>query len=679
MSRAVVHLFLMLVVWMAVAPLPCGGGMPPCGFGASARVRLSRLWRRLLGRRARVPSPSFPVTGSSGFRRVWEERFLRRPVGGLDDGRTHVELWLLSGREHRSSMLEVLLTDLMHTAIDDEGLLSSPPPAFLFRDRAAELKGAPLTDGERARALRFGARRRAGHVRGICLNRSFLPAYLHRTTGGEQRVGAALERIALREACVCDYGVSETATAEQALQVLNGGHAVLLERRGRVGWNPFAGDDGRWLLLFGSFTDGRGELRFLANVPEETTLMERYSWQRASHPSLESIDRCTISEMNYRRSKGTGFYNIRSNIENLICDNGFLALPASELGGYRLHALRHWRRSAEAWDGGLRRLLGLPAARPSGAGAEPPAGASAAEVWRHYFVERRGEAGLSYDGAALPRICLAEGGVEPLAAAVIAAAGASRPDFVAYGLSFPGRLFHASRLFLGDGLMLPRQEELDACVRLCGERLELFRRRFGQPPPEPVRWGDPGYSEDYDRRHRDGYRSPHSLSAHLAHSLPAILAGARDVRGAVGRLPAACGWSARVEGGPGTGWGTLRLAVWRGVPVILEGRGGEWRTAFGYLVRGGRRWLLATRGGRAAPPDGGAPRVRVHVLPAELPEGLELIEYDESRWTPWLVHRFAPTVEHLAPQVREIFRRHLEESPQKAQNRTRGESAKGTE
>ena len=71
--------------------------------------------------------------------------------------------------------------------------------------------------------------------------------------------------------------------------------------------------------------------------------------------------------------------------------------------------------------------------------------------------------------------------------------------------------------------------------------------------------------------------------------------------------------------------------------------------------------------------------MRVHVLPAELPEGLELIEYDESRWTPWLVHRFAPTVEHLAPQVREIFRRHLEESPQKAQNRTRGESAKGTE
>ena len=63
-------------------------------------------------------------------------------------------------------------------------------------------------------------------------------------------------------------------------------------------------------------------------------------------------------------------------------------------------------------------------------------------------------------------------------------------------------------------------------------------------------------------------------------------------------------------------------------------------------------------------------------LPDELPEGLEFIEYDESRWTPWLVHHVAPTVEHLAPQVREIFRRHLEENPQKAQNRTKDESTK---
>ena len=98
MSRAVVHLFLMLVVWMAVAPLPCGGGMPPCGFGASARVRLSRLWRRLLGRRARVPSPSFPVTGSSDFRRVREERFLRRPVGGVGHQAPGWQLHVRAGR-----------------------------------------------------------------------------------------------------------------------------------------------------------------------------------------------------------------------------------------------------------------------------------------------------------------------------------------------------------------------------------------------------------------------------------------------------------------------------------------------------------------------------------------------------------------------------------------------------
>ena len=38
----------------------------------------------------------------------------------------------------------------------------------------------------------------------------------------------------------------------------------------------------------------------------------------------------------------------------------------------------------------------------------------------------------------------------------------------------------------------------------------------------------------------------------------------------------------------------------------------------------------------------------------------EFIEYDEAQWTPWFVHHFVPTVEHLAPQILEIFKEHPE-------------------
>ena len=121
----------------------------------------------------------------------------------------------------------------------------------------------------------------------------------------------------------------------------------------------------------------------------------------------------------------------------------------------------------------------------------------------------------------------------------------------------------------------------------------------------------------------------------------------------------ACAWTARVEGGPGTDWETVKLAVWRRIPVILEGRDGDWRIAVAYLVHEGRRLLLATRkqDDSAAPAE---PVLKEYTLPKELPEELEFIEYDESAWTPWFVHHFEPTVEHLAPQILEIFKDHPE-------------------
>lgn len=39
---------------------------------------------------------------------------------------------------------------------------------------------------------------------------------------------------------------------------------------------------------------------------------------------------------------------------------------------------------------------------------------------------------------------------------------------------------------------------------------------------------------------------------------------------------------------------------------------------------------------------------------------MEFIDFDETRWTPWFVHHFEPSVKHLAPQILQIFRNHPE-------------------
>lgn len=602
----------------------------------------------------------FPQTGNSGFRNVWEERFMNRPVVRLDDRRTHVDTWLLGGYEHRSSMLDVLLTDMIFTELDNDYIFRSQIPDFHFRNRAQELKGALLSEEEKARVKSFSKKCALGHPHGGSLNFAYLPVFMNKTTGGSQKMTEVLYRIARGDGCICDYGVSENPTPGQLLQLLNEGVPVILEKKGSSSWNLFSNDDSRWQMLFGSFSGSDNRLQFLMNVPAETTLMERFTWRGGmSDPSLESISFSTICEKNYWRSKDIGYYNIRSNIDNLICNNGFMLLPESALADYRLHAMRHWRRSVSAWDNELREILGLPKAEKKPQMGKPRREAVSRELWRYYFFENRGSAGLAFEGSAFAKLRLPVVGISRLEIAMLASVAASRPDFTAFGLSFPGRLFHTSRLFLGNTLLRPKQAELDQCIALTDRQLNHYKERFGEPPPEQYHWDDPEYSTDRMNRHHDGYKPRHSLSAHIFHSLPKILRGVTGVHEAVARLPEACAWTATIEGGPGTDWETMKLAVWRGIPIILEGADGDWRTAFGYLVHEDRKLLLVTkRLDSASLPS--EPILKEYELPEKLPEELEFIEYDESQWTPWFVHHFEPTVEHLAPQILEIFKAHPE-------------------
>ena len=100
---------------------------------------------------------------------------------------------------------------------------------------------------------------------------------------------------------------------------------------------------------------------------------------------------------------------------------------------------------------------------------------------------------------------------------------------------------------------------------------------------------------------------------------------------------------------------TVKLAIWRRIPVILEGKDGDWRIAVAYLVHNGKRFLLATKK-QEAKAQHSEPVLKEYTLPKELPEELVFIEYAEAQWMPWFIHHFEPTVKHLALQILEIFK-----------------------
>ena len=593
---------------------------------------------------------------NSEFKTVWDAYFLFKPIVSLEDKRANVDTWMLTGKKHDSSMLCVLLADLMITRL---GKYSFYPNAQLdsLLSRAEQLKNDKLTEGEKSsvRALQKHIRNKK---RRNFLVKSFAPLAMKDIIGNTQDVEKALRIIESENGVLCDHAVSEHPTTRQVIQFLNEGNAIILEKRKTKGLGFLSNDDGMWRLLFAAFLDSGGIQRFLVNIPEETILMEKWPWH-GTYDALESFYLSEIYEFNCRRSKDTTYTDVRSLIDNKICNSGFALGNESILGDYRLHALRNWRYSVEAWDGELRKILGLPKENRKTATVPPGEDASSEELWRYFFAERRAEAGLSFEGSLIPTCRIAAGKFTPLEAAMLSAVATGRKDFVGFGLSHPGRLFHTARLLLGNSLLLPKQRELDQCKELTDKVLGEYQSAYGKLPREPYYWDAPEYSSDILERDRPGYKSPHSLQAHLFHSLPQILKGVTCVREAVDRMGPACAWTARVEGGPGTDWETMKLAIWRRIPVILEGRDGDWRTAVAYLVHDGKRLLLATRKQDAAAAPAG-PVLKEYELPDELPPELEFIEYDEKRWTPWFAHHFEPTVEHLAPQIVEIFKAHPE-------------------
>ena len=180
----------------------------------------------------------------------------------------------------------------------------------------------------------------------------------------------------------------------------------------------------------------------------------------------------------------------------MLCNNGFLCISQPILQDYRMHAIRNWRRSVEAWDGELRKILGLPKEGKRQPAPKPDSTAPSRDLWQYYFGEHRGEAGLVFEGCVMPVWCLAAGKFSPLVAALLSSVAMQRRDFVGFGLSHPGRLFHTARLFLGNSLLLPTQAELNKCKMLDDEVLAKYKAAYGDLPREPYYWDSPEYSND---------------------------------------------------------------------------------------------------------------------------------------------------------------------------------------
>ena len=187
-------------------------------------------------------APSFK-TASSGFKDIWAREFMFKPVISLNDRRAHVETWLLSGYEHRTSMLCILLSDMLFTRFDDEYVFNAEIPRHYFFNRAEWLKGEKLSDSETQNVKALFERCAKKHPTSSCLNYAFLPNFLKKTVGTAQNMETVLSRIASSNGCLCDHAVSENPTSGQLFQLLSEGYTAILERKSVDNWNLLSKDD----------------------------------------------------------------------------------------------------------------------------------------------------------------------------------------------------------------------------------------------------------------------------------------------------------------------------------------------------------------------------------------------------------------------------------------------------
>ena len=367
--------------------------------------------------------PRWRVTAESeAASRVWLRVFHGRPVTSLSDSRTLVGMHLLSiPRRSGMSARDMALADVVMEQFGSDAVCS-PVSEELLAARAAELKGAGLTPGERGAVRRLAWRQAAlFRLRHPGARRfSFLlsgdAAHLSGTFGGAGTVGEALRRLARQHGLACDYRRVPGLPAPTLRRLLWASQPVVLEERAT----------GRFLLAFGMWREGGRDFVFLndpANTP--VVIVERGQ----SHVDAVSICFFVIDghvsdcELFDREGGLTG--DIRADSELVLPRRGFLAREYRP-EAYVAHVMEGWRRSAEAWDGRLRDIvsgggwrswLPLRSREPE---PVPPPGADAAdeELWDWHFRRGRpaaqvrggaGAAGAAARGRRVPAACLPAG------------------------------------------------------------------------------------------------------------------------------------------------------------------------------------------------------------------------------------------------------------------------------
>ena len=613
--------------------------------------------------------PRWRVTAESeAASRVWLRVFHGRPVTSLSDSRTLVGMHLLSiPRRSGMSARDMALADVVMEQFGSDAVCS-PVSEELLAARAAELKGAGLTPGERGAVRRLAWRQAAlFRLRHPGARRfSFLlsgdAAHLSGTFGGAGTVGEALRRLARQHGLACDYRRVPGLPAPTLRRLLWASQPVVLEERA----------SGRFLLAFGMWREGGRDFVFLndpANTP--VVIVERGQ----SHVDAVSICFFVIDghvsdcELFDREGGLTG--DIRADSELVLPRRGFLAREYRP-EAYVAHVMEGWRRSAEAWDGRLRDIvagggwrswLPLRSREPE---PVPPPGADAAdgELWDWHF--RRGRPAAQPCGAGLAPLELPRAdGASPLRACLLALVSLHDPDPWLYTLT-PGRMWAAVRDTPGNGRLRPGEGELAALMALGEEREAEFARRFTE-------FTGGRYHMLSSEVYEDDRVSPHDASRTSAWVL-SLLGECGSPEEGLASYAAVSGKRAALEGGRPCPWEMHVRSVLSGMPALVRGAGGGWRLAVGFVEHGGRR-LLVTADPTAGWAEG--ERTRRVARGEPLPRGVRLEEFREGELVSVFVHPFRPDVASVADRVREIFRGNADARPLRLPGE-QGESTKDT-
>jgi len=602
---------------------------------------------------------------------VWNSKFYHQPVEKLYDSRILVKMFLLSGLgKSCAGPRDTAIADLLISYAGSYAVRNCTSVDALYQ-RAAELKGKPLSDTDRKNIETFHQRfvktfeRQHPDASKFNFLLSGDAKNLKDTIGGTDTVEEAFEEIGKQHGWECDVRSSDTLAPAEIKESLRRGRALIVtpqikeEKQGGImKLLPSFSKDRKWYVCFGCY-DENGKTYLMLNEPATTTIIR-------TPPTITKVDRESINpvviSMQVGQLQSTKLpSDIISDTNRKLSSFGFKFEPY-EAGKYSYLIVENWRQTSSALDKELCDILkiGLPAKAEKPVLAEKP---SAEQLWQYYFYQQRRHIG-DQTGLVNTVVLPANKTFSNLTATLSSSALSRNAELGNFALTTSKLLQQSHR---NGKLRIPTQGEVDQLALISKKLAEQYAVMIAPVKKELDEISgedDQGQIniEKIKRRLQADFktaqimtegRTPNDASDIMCDALKLkIFCGNTDsLPEMLDNLARNTGWYALCETQEAAPWEDYQAAIQMKIPIILQSKQNKthWKLGVGYLRYNNVNLLLTVD-----PTKIGDQMIFINPQQPFPKQGAAFEPFDAQLYTPYFVHHWEASAKAYRDEVEKI-------------------------